>query len=348
MTFINRCRIFTDRLTSGMVLAQPVISGRGIVLLEPGMVLTDKVIADLKSWGILHVDIQREETDAGTGAGAEFVATYQTTLNSVAAAFEKVRKFKEVPIAECRELVENQISLMVDVSGVLDTLHRIKSHHENTFQHSLNIAILSGILGKWIGFQGLKLKDIILAGLLHDIGKVVIPAEVLNKRDALTISEAEVIRRHPDEGYKLLLPMPEMAEEVRLGVLQHHEREDGSGYPLGLRRDTIHLFAKIIAVADLYEHLSSAEGEKAGAPPLAAMENILVQMYDKLDPVICWTFSDNLSKYFIGMPVRLSDGRTAKIVMMNQALSRPVVQTGEGCLVDLSAQRELEIVSMLN
>lgn len=346
MTIVNQCRIFTDRLRAGMVLARPVFSRQGLTLLEPGVVLTDKAIEDLKSWGILHVDIQREEID--TGAGAAFIATYRATLDSVAVAFEKVRKFKEVPIAECRELVENHIALMVDVSGVLDTLHRIKSHHENTFQHSLNIAILAGILGKWLGFQGLKLKDIILAGLLHDIGKVLIPAEVLSKQDALTAKEAELIRQHPDEGYKLLIPMPEMAEEVKLGVLQHHEREDGSGYPLGLRRDMIHLFAKIIAVADLYEHLSSVEGEKAGTPPLAAMENILVQMYDKLDPVICWTFSDNLSKYFIGMPVRLNDGRTAKIVMINNnALARPVVQTRDGVLIDLFEQRQVEIISLL-
>lgn len=340
----RQCRIMTDQLKPGMVLAQPVISGWGRMLLEPGVALTDKVIADLKNWNIPHVDIQRIGND--DGAGAEFAAAYRATLESVATAFEKVRKFKEVPIAECKELVENHIALMVDVSGVLDTLQLIRSHHENTFQHSLNVAILSGILGKWLGFQGLKLKDIILAGLLHDIGKVLVPAEILNKRQMLTVEENEFIRLHPEEGYKLLAQMPEVAEEVQLGVLQHHEREDGSGYPLGLTRETIQLFAKIIAVADLYEHLSGAE-QQQGASPLVALENIIVQMYGKLDPVICWTFSDNLSKYFIGLPIRLSDGRTAKIVMMTQVLSRPIVQTEEGCLLDLSGQRELEIISML-
>ncbi|MDF2875258.1 MAG: hypothetical protein K0R22_1941 [Sporomusa sp.] len=345
--FPNQHLLRVEELKPGMVVAQPVISDTGQVLLERGIFLTEELIESLSNWRVINVSIVLPYKSLSSQCG--FFSIYKDTLESVEKTFKKVRAFKEVPIAECKELVENYIELIINIVGVIDDLHNVKSHNEYTFKHSLNVAIIAGIIGKWIGFTGQKLKDIILAGLLHDIGKVLIPEDILDKPGKLTPEEMAIIRTHPTHGYHLLDDCLEIAEEVKLGILQHHEREDGTGYPLGSSQGNIHIYAKIVAIADIYDAMSTERVYRKKIPPFTVVENILDQMYDKLDPHICLVFLAHIRGFLLGSSVLLNDGSKAKVVLLNGLLRvRPVVQLESGDLIDLDRERKFEVVTVLD
>lgn len=345
--FPNQHLLRVEELKPGMIIAQPVLADTGQVLLEQGVFLTEDFIDNLGNWKISYVSIVLP--DNSLSSNYRFFSMYGDTLKSVEETFKKVRAFKEVPMAECEELVENYIELIVNIVGVIDDLHNVKAHNEYTFRHSLNVAIIAGIIGKWMGFTGKNLKDIILAGLLHDIGKVLIPEGILDKPGKLTPEEMAVVRAHPTHGYHLLDDCLEIREEVKLGILQHHEREDGSGYPLGLSREKIHIYAKIVAIADIYDAMSTERVYRKKVPPFTVVEVILDQMYDKLNPQICLIFLAHIRGFLIGSSVLLNDGSKAKVVLLNGLLKlRPVVQLESGDLIDLDREKNLEVVTMLD
>lgn len=338
--------VLTRDLKNGMIIAQPIISEKGQILLEEGSLVTDETINKLLHWEIAVVSVACSAKSHTVSPG--FLTTYKETLDLVSSTFKKVRKFKEVPISECKELAENYIALMIDIEGVLDSLYRIKMHHEYTFKHSLHVAILTGLLGKWTGFTGTRLKDLILSGLLHDIGKIFIPEKILDKPGPLTAEEMDIVRQHPLQGYYLLNDCAEISQEVKLGVLQHHEREDGSGYPLGLKGKDVNLCAKFVAVADIYDAMTTERVYRKEIPPLTAIHIMRNQMSDKLDPVTCLTLSAKLQEVLPGMRVLLSNGTQGKVVQMPAIdTARPVVQLDNGTLLDLENHESLTIVTLL-
>jgi len=245
----------TERLIPGMQVAQSVVSFTGQVLLEGGMDLTPQYIKDLTKWGVSSVDVVIPRRS--DNLRRYFSPLYQETIELIAEAFERVRIFEEVPIATFKELAENYIELMLDMVGVIDNLSRVRAHNEYTFNHSLNVAIICGLIGKWLGYTGQNLKDLILTGLLHDIGKAIVPLEILNKPGKLTVDEMDVVKRHPSQGYNLLRKQNDIRDEIKMGILQHHERQDGSGYPQGLTREKICDFGSIVSIADMYDAMTT-------------------------------------------------------------------------------------------
>jgi putative nucleotidyltransferase with HDIG domain len=336
-----------EKLKAGMTVAQPVLSEAGRVLLGHGAVLTGDMIRYLRAWRIPFVDVVMPEKNWSEKPVLGVI--YTESLEIIGQTFEKVRVFHEIPVAECKELVGNYVEIMIDIPGVVDSLYRIKGQCEYTYRHSLNVAIIAGILGKWLGFKGQELRDIMLAGLLHDVGKAYISKSILDKPAKLTDDEMNIMRMHSLHGYRLIARSDDVPSTVKLGILQHHERDDGSGYPLGLHCASISEYGKIIAIADLYDAMTSDRVYRSKLPPFTAVETILAEMYGKLDPQLCLTFTSNLSQHLIGALVELSDGNTARVVLLNDVLaSRPVVQLINGMYIDLEKRRDISIVAVLD
>jgi len=223
----------------------------------------------------------------------------------------------------------------------------VQRRDDYTFHHSLDVAVLCGVVGRWLGYKGEELKDLVLAGLLHDIGKTQIPLEILRKPGKLTPEETKIMQLHTTRGYNLVKEL-DLPAAVTYAVLQHHEREDGSGYPLQVTGDKIHPFAKLIAVIDIYDAMTCDKVYRKKVTPFEAVETITRDMYDKLDPNICAVFLNNVRDYFIGNTVLLSDGREAEVVYLGQYISsRPVVRTEDGLFIDLEQRKELSIVRLL-
>jgi putative nucleotidyltransferase with HDIG domain len=234
------------------------------------------------------------------------------------------------------------------MSGVVANLSRIRSHNEYTFNHSLNVAILCGLIGKWLGYSGQVLKDLILAGLLHDIGKALTPLEILNKPGKLTMDEMEVIKLHPVQGYNLVSNREDISDEVKIGILQHHERLDGSGYPLGLSKDAISNFSCIISIADMYDAMTAERVYRKRMSPFSAAETIIKEMYNKLDPNISLIFLTKVQSCLIGSRVLLSNGKIGKVLLFNNdPCTRPIVKLDDDTLINLEKNRSIEIVDLI-
>lgn len=184
-------------------------------------------------------------------------------------------------------------------------------------------------------------------GVFHDIGKCRIPLEILNKPDNLDEKEWNIMKQHPIYGYSILKKNKILSNDVLMGVLVHHERKDGSGYPLGLKEEKIHTYGKIVAVADIFDAMMSDRVYRKKRPPFQVAEYISDRSFDSLDPYISRIFLEGISRFFVGNIVRLSDGRIGKIVYIHpQQHTKPVVLAG-GEFLDFSKKMEITIVEII-
>ncbi|MHC1746386.1 MAG: HD-GYP domain-containing protein [Negativicutes bacterium] len=341
----------------GMKIGQPLITDNGKVVLHEGTILNEALIKRLHYWGVTELVIH-DGTDTGgffqpvsvpiSQELQRFTKDYQETIKVLTQAFQSVRYFNEVPLNQMRELANDSVSNLVNSAGVMNHLQMVRHQDEYTFQHSVNVSVIAGVLGKWIGYQGIALQDIILTGLLHDIGKAKISLEVLNKPEKLLAEEMRLMQTHATLGYKLLRNIPDLPDEVVVGVLEHHERMDGSGYPLKLDGGRIHPYAKIIAVADVYDAMTSDRIYRAKVTPFFVLEMMAQKMFDEYDPSVCSIFLSHVRDCFVGSIVQLSDGRQAEIISAGQFLfTRPVVRTADGEFIDLETNKEITIAYVL-
>jgi len=349
----KQCSI--KNVVPGMETGQPLVDENGKVILHEGTVLNANLIERLDQWGVTELVIHDGDDSVGlvdrvplTKEQQQFVENYQETVKSLSQAFQSVRYLNTVPLEQMRELANDTVSKLVHSVGVMNHLQMVRRQDEYTFHHSVNVAVLCGVLGRWVGYQGQELQDLILAGLLHDVGKAKISLEVLNKPEKLLEEEMQLMQTHAALGYKLLRNIPDLPNEVMVGVLEHHERMDGSGYPLKLDGGRIHPYAKIIAVADVYDAMTSDRVYRSKVTPFFVLEMMAQKMFDEYDPSICEVFLRNVRSCFIGNTVQLSDGRQAEVVSAGQPIfTRPVVRTKNDEFIDLEKNREIMIVQVL-
>lgn len=351
--WITRHQLLSE-VHSGMILARPVVSDDMSVLLNENTVLTESMLGLLSSWGIqsLYIkEIIREGSENIYSFVIEretFVSKYVDIVRTIKDAFEKTRYFKEVPLGQMEELTDRTLESLVDVTGVISHLANVKATADYTFRHSLNVAIIAGLLGKWLKVRRKMMREIVLAGLLHDIGKTQIPLEILNKPGTLSAAEMAAVKEHPASGYRLVEDSDRLPQSVKFGILQHHERLDGSGYPAALKGDDITDYARIIAVADIYDAMTSQSMFRSPMTPFAVIAEVCGEMFTRLDPTVALPFANNVRDSMIGYMVRLSDGTEARVVYLDkERFAQPVVKLSDGGYVDLEKRRDLKIVEVI-
>ena len=345
-----------SELQAGMIVAELMTSEDGKTILGEGTVLTDNRIRLLQQWGVGQVAVlipqSKPEMDAALPWSfdrAAFNNYYKDTVDLVKTAFKSISLFREVPVARMQELANEKIDPLVDAPGVMNHLLMIRHTDDYTFEHSVNVAVLSGVIGKWMGVKGQNLRDLIFAGLMHDIGKSQVPPEILNKPGKLLADEMEIMKRHTVQGYYLLKEVPRVPLVILWSVLQHHERMDGSGYPLHLRGSNIHEFARIIAVADVYDAMTSDRVYRRRTTPYHVIEALFRQMFDVLDPAVCGKFLYHVKDFMTGNIVMLSDGRQAEIVHPGPfPAGLPLVKTVDGQFINLEQKRDIKIYGLIS
>lgn len=346
-----------DEAKAGMEVGRMVLTQDDKVILSEGTILTDSMLQSLRFWNVHTVFIKEALTPQAqlefsipeTAVQREFYAEYETTVNLVKNSFSKIRFFKDIPLADMRALANTSIEPLINATGVINHLNMVRRQDDYTFHHSVNVAIISGLLGKWLGYNAAELKDLMLTGLLHDVGKTQIPLEILNKPGKLTADEMEIMKLHTTRGYKLLQEKGDLPLGVVHGILQHHERFDGSGYPMAVPGSQIHKYAKIIAIADIYDAMTSDRVYHRKTTPFVVVEMLVGEMFDKLDPEIGAVFLNNVRDYFLGNIVELSDGRQAEVIYLGQFMAaRPIVLTEDKEYIDLERDKTLSIVKVVN
>lgn len=339
----------------GMEIGQLVLTNDGQVVLGEGTILTPSLIERLDYWGISYLLIKQNSNEGSPWQESpesltqkSFFADYSQTVDVIKQAFTNIRFLDDVPVNQMRELVDSFIEPLAGSVGVINHLQMVHRQDDYTFHHSMNVAVTSGLLGRWLGYTGSNLKELILAGLLHDVGKMQVPVEILNKPGKLSVDEMEIMKQHTTRGYQLVKKNKYVPLGVLSGILQHHERMDGTGYPLKTAGDKIHPFAKIIAVADIYDAMTSDKVYHRKMTPFTVVELLVQEMFGKLDPTVCTMFLNNVRDYFLGNIVQLCDGREAEVIYLGQFIgSRPVVRTIDGEVLDLEQQKEYTIVKTI-
>jgi putative nucleotidyltransferase with HDIG domain len=260
-------------------------------------------------------EVQRET--APVPASAEFARAAKICAQSkraVTSMFQEARMGKAVDTAGAQKLVEEITDSVSRNPGALISLARLKTADDYTYMHSVAVCALMIALAKQLGLDEEQTRKLGIAGLLHDLGKALMPMEVLNKPGKLTDEEFAIIKTHPEEGYKLLLSSTG-ADEIALDVvLHHHEKTDGSGYPKRLKDAEISLHAKMGAVCDVYDAITSNRPYKAGWDPAESLRRMAEWANGHFDPTVFQAFVKSLGIYPIGSLVKLKSGRLGLVI----------------------------------
>lgn len=268
---------------------------------------------------------------------------HERELTETQEAFQSLRETGTLDLDHLRSNVETMLPDMVRNNDVLMRLNQLKASDDYTFQHSLRVSILATMIGKWLGYSQSDLLDLAEAGLLYDIGKMKLPEYLLKKVDTISPSEYELIKKHPQFGYSVLLKLPGITNNIKYAALHHHERMDGSGYPLRLKNNQIHDFAKIIMVCDVFDAMITDRPYKKGICPLLAADYIIWSSGKLFDSEVCYVFVKRLSEFFLGKRVQLSNGEKGRIVYIDENFpTRPIVKVGE-VFYDLIKDRSVDV-----
>lgn len=345
-------RISTMQLIPGMLVDEDVMTLDHQLILKKGTILTDALITKLDLYGILTVYI--DESYPPVPEKLPEQSYYERVRDS-----ESFKKFKKEYDAEVdsfkehlnnvvernakidiKEMLDVPLKLILEAKGkvsVLDMLSNMREYDDSTFNHCLNVALICNVFATWLKLDKKEVEMATACGLFHDIGKLLIPKEIITKPGSLTDAEYAEIKRHPVEGYQLL-KNNNVAEHICNSALMHHERCDGGGYPLQLKDKSIDVFAKMVAIADVYDAMTSARVYRGPLCPFKVIEIFESEGLQRYDVNFVLTFLENICNTYIQNRCRLSDGREGRVIFINKfALSRPIIQCGAE-YIDLSKE----------
>ncbi|MBQ6996667.1 MAG: HD-GYP domain-containing protein [Lachnospiraceae bacterium] len=326
-----------EHLEKGMVLVYTLYDNNEKILLKANRKLTQNYINRIQQLDIMGLYVfEDDEICEHTPTVSE-----QTRLKAI-------KSLKRLNIDDCIYIANNIVEEIRESESMIVETINLSSYDNYTYTHSVNVDILSVILGVACGLRDDELRRLSQAALLHDIGKTCVPIEILNKPGKLTEEEFAEVKKHPQYGYNMLKDNYDVSSVTRNAILSHHENEDGSGYPRNLTSEHIHLFAKIIHIADVYDALTTKRVYKDAMNPADALEYLMGNAERMFDKELVTIFMDYIAPYPLGVQVELSTGQKGLVVKNNRKmLSRPIVRLEGGALVDLMEHLDITIVKLL-
>jgi HD-GYP domain-containing protein (c-di-GMP phosphodiesterase class II) len=332
-------------IKEGSYLAKTIYDNEGRVLLARDIQLTNGLLKRVQQIGILSLYINDEysQNEIDDIIKPEIK---QKAVSTIKSAFESFQKHSESLIRNSRNVseklsqakkhenlnaaIEAAKQILNDLTGqknVMINLVDVKSMDNYTYQHSVNVAVLSLILGIHLNLNRYEMYDLCIGAMLHDIGKVLVPKEIVQKKGQLTPQEFEIIKEHTVRGYEYIKNSPELSATARIIVLQHHEKVNGLGYPENRKSSDIYKLSKIVAIADVYDALTSDRPYRLAMSPSEALEFIMANGGTHFDYEMVRVFAKIIVPYPEGTLVRLSTNDVAVVEKTNIEFPlRPMVR----------------------
>ena len=261
-----------------------------------------------------------------------------------------VRLGKQIEMEQCDPIVDNIIDSMFSAPSMLLPLAQIKTRDEYTYQHSVSVAALSVAFGRVLKMPRDEIREVAMGGLLHDVGKAMVPGRILNKPGKLTEAEFAIIRNHVIYTTKLLNDTHGISEVAFNAAAQHHERFDGSGYPNKLKGDQICIHGQMLAIVDVYDAITSIRVYHKGMPPREALQKMFAWCGTHFSDVMVRAFIKGVGIYPAGSLVRMESEKLGIVrEVLPDNILQPIVQMIYDCkkqnhitpmMVDLSASND--------
>jgi len=321
-----------DHIIPNSLLALPIYDDNGKILLNANVSLSSHYLMRLSNMGYAGLYIYDEISEETTITELISEETRQKTLVAL----------KTLNLDACRLFAHSIVDQLLKHPGVSVDMISLSSFDNYTYVHCLNVAVLAVTIGIGAGFSDEQLYSLSEAALLHDIGKIKIDLNLLNKKEKLSAKEMDTIREHPSEGYLMVKDNHFIKSVVKNAILFHHENEDGSGYPQGLISKQIHMYAKIIHVCDVYDALVSKRTYKDAMNPAEALEYLMSNCGTMFDIIYVKKLIEYVAPYPTGITVELSNGEKALITAQNKEFkTRPVITL-------LSSKQKVDLLKILN
>jgi HD-GYP domain-containing protein (c-di-GMP phosphodiesterase class II) len=320
-------------LVEGMICGKKLYDINHQLLLNSGSIIQKGYIERITSLGYQGIYI---EDNLSSDIEVKDIISDELRMSAIkavkdiciyAGSQKKDYKSLDLKVQKTKLLISNIVEQILENKDTMVNLIDLKFYDDYTFFHSVNVAVLSILVGAEYGLEKSELFNVGLASILHDIGKMFVSKDVLNKPGKLTIDEFEAVKQHPSFGFNYLKESYEIPASVYVAVLQHHERYDGTGYPMQKSKDQISIIGRIICVADVYDALTSSRPYRKALLPSEAMEYIMANGGTMFDLELTKIFARKVAPFPIGTYVTLSNGFTG-IVINNyeDACMRPKVK----------------------
>ncbi|QEY33690.1 HD-GYP domain-containing protein [Caproiciproducens galactitolivorans] len=346
-----------NKLKPGMILDRDIYLYNNVtskvMMLRSGQVLSEAYIERLHEFDILGAYIRTNEE--------------RTRIPSLKLRYPIKKELRQEALLSLKQVYKmfNQGAQRINVRSINQTMNiskklvnslkcnveakisiaNLKLYDDYTYNHSLGVSILSIAIGLELGLKTQELYDLGLCALLHDIGKMAVPISIISKPAKLTEEEFNIVKQHPSNGALFFLKHHLANKSICEGILTHHEKYDGTGYPRGLSGEDIPLFGRIISVADVYDALTSVRPYRKPSTPTEAIEYIMGSSGIAFDLKIVKAFLNKVAPYPIGSCVKLSNGEVAIIVKQNDFNPiRPIIRLLKkpDVLMDLCFQRDVQ------
>lgn len=361
-------KILISDAKEGMELAGDVYDTKGRLIVPFGTILDKEIINRMENYNVIVIKIVEK-----SGIDELFMESNLKEDKEISGYFEKIKKTKEF-VEFNRQFNESVDDLKVEFNDIvlknkeidvkemvlgvrkiikanntnhnlIDMLNCMRGYDDLTYAHSMNVSLICNVIAGWLGYSETDTELLIASGLLHDIGKIKIPREIITKPGKLTDKEYNIVKMHPVLGYEILREQP-INIAIKNAALMHHERYDGGGYPQKIAGDKIDEISRIVAIADVYDAMTANRVYREGMSPFDVIE-YFEKYISIFDPKFVLIFLQRTAQSYVSSTVLLSDGEEGTIAMINNnQLGRPVVMCGSK-VVDLSKEKDKKIVKLI-
>jgi HD-GYP domain-containing protein (c-di-GMP phosphodiesterase class II) len=354
----------------GSILAKTIFDGESRILLREGVMLSVNLIKKIKSIKVFSIYIVDEYStkEIEDIIKPELRQKAITTIKDTFYSFKRfsigtttssssdsntLLKKKSEYFSSINQIAEELLEELLCKKNVLVSLVDIKSMDDYTYQHSVNVAVLSLVLGLQLQLNRYELYNLCVGALVHDIGKILIPKELVLKPGKLTHEEFETIKQHSVRGYEYLKNASEIPATARIISLQHHERYDGKGYPENRDGESISKLSRIVAIVDVYDALTSDRPYRRALNPSEAIEYIMANGSSHFDYSMVKSFAKVVIPYAEGTIVKLSNGDYAVVeevfpeypLRPNVKIIKSIEKARENTFINLMTTLDLVIIS---